>query len=333
MTGTPEHYSERLASRHRLGLIFEWACRLAAWGSVLILAVLLIALTARAWNWLDWQFLTSPNDYDATRAGILGGFWGSFWLIGLTGLMTVPVGVGAAVYLEEYAKPNWLTRQIQLNIANLAGVPSVVYGILGYTVFIRFFGLLDRPQTYELDLGFGAVRFNLPLGTVVMSGALTLSLLSLPVVIIASQEALRAVPASLRHASLALGATKWQTIRYQILPAALPGILTGVILSLSRALGETAPLAVLGAASHVDFVPGRIHGVGDLLSHPDKLLQAPFDGFTAIPLQIYTWVNDNSRDLRDYVSAAGIVVLLAVLIAMNGVAIYLRQRFQQKIRW
>jgi phosphate transport system permease protein len=226
-----------------------------------------------------------------------------------------------------------VTRQIQLNIANLAGVPSVVYGILGYSVFIRFFGLFDRPQTYELDLGFAAVRFHLPLGTVVLSGALTLCLLSLPVVIIASQEALRAVPASLRHASLALGATKWQTIRHQILPAALPGIMTGVILALSRALGETAPLAVLGAASHVDFVPGRIHGLRDLATHPDKLLQAPFDGFTAIPLQIYTWVNDNSRELRDSVSAAGIVVLLVVLIAMNGVAIYLRQRYQQKIRW
>lgn len=333
MTGTPEHYSQRLAHRHRLGLVFEWACRLAAWGSVLILAILLVAVSARAWNWLDWQFLTSPNDYEAERAGILGGFWGSFWLVGLTGLLTVPVGVGAALYLEEYAKPTWVTRQIQLNIANLAGVPSVVYGILGYSVFIRCFGLFDRPQTYEISLGFAAVRFHLPLGTVVLSGALTLCLLSLPVVIIASQEALRSVPASLRHASLALGATKWQTIRYQILPAALPGILTGVILALSRALGETAPLAVLGAASHVDFVPGRIHGVRDLVSQPGKLLQAPFDGFTAIPLQIYTWVNDNSRDLRDSVSAAGIVVLLVVLIAMNGVAIYLRQRYQQKIRW
>ena len=158
------------------------------------------------------------------------------------------------------------------------------------------------------------------------------TLLSLPVVIIAAQEALRSVPASLRHASLALGATKWQTIRYQVLPAALPGILTGVILSLSRAIGETAPIAVLGAATQLSYAPGSIEGIADAIQHPGKLLQAPFDQFTAIPLQIYTWVSNPQKKFEN-VAAAGITVLLAVLLLMNGAAVFIRQRFQKKIRW
>ena len=245
-----EIYERRLVWRHRLGQAFEWLCRLATWCSLGILAILLLAIGQQAWGWFDVGFLTRGNSYMAAEAGIMAGLWGSLWLIGLTAVMSVPLGVGAAVYLEEYAKPTRLTKLIQLNISNLAGVPSIVYGILGFTVFVRMFGLRDRPEKFVCSLGFADVAFELPLGRVVLSGAATLTLLSLPVVIIAAQEALRSVPASLRHASLALGATKWQTVRHQVLPAALPGILTGVILALSRALADGS--TAVGLFNHGD---------------------------------------------------------------------------------
>jgi phosphate transport system permease protein len=172
----------------------------------------------------------------------------------------------------------------------------------------------------------------MPLGPVVLSGAFTLALLSLPVVIITSQEALRSIPASLRHAAYALGATKWQTIWHQVLPASLPGILTGVILSLSRAIGEAAPIAVIGVAAHLSFAPGRITGISDLVQNPDKLIRAPFDRFTARPTLVYSWVNEAAPNF-EHVAAAGIIVLLATLLSMNGAAILIRQRFQQWNRW
>ena len=325
-------YERRLVWRHRLGLIFEWSCRLITFAALGILAVLLLSIGRQAIGWLDWGFLTRSNHFIPEKAGIMPGLMGSLWLVGLTAIMSVPMGVGAAVYLEEYAKPTRLTRFIQLNISNLAGVPSIVYGILGFSVFVRMFGLRDRPEKFVCSLGFVEFVFEIPLGRVLLSGACTLTLLSLPVVIISAQEALRSVPPSLRHASLALGATKWQTVRHQVLPAALPGIMTGIILSLSRAIGETAPLAVLGAAAQLSFAPGRIHGPGDVLRNPGKLLQAPFDQFTAIPLQIYGWINE-TKPVFEHVAAAGIVVLLLVLLLMNGTAIFIRQRFQKKVRW
>ncbi|WP_373652197.1 phosphate ABC transporter permease PstA [Schlesneria sp. DSM 10557] len=287
----------------------------------------------KPWGWLTWKFLTSGNSYEPTEAGIMVGLWGSIWLIFLTACMAVPVGVGAAVYLEEYAKPTILTRFIQLNISNLAGVPSIVYGILGFTVFSRMFGIFDKQATYvSLKLpGMSSIDITLPLGPVLLSGACTLALLSLPVVIITSQEALRAIPASLRHAAYALGATKWQTMWHQVLPAALPGILTGVILSLSRAIGEAAPLAVIGVAAQLSYAPGRITGLGDVLQHPDKLIRAPFDRFTALPIQVYSWVNEAAPNF-EHVAAAGILVLLATLLSMNGIAIFVRQRYQRKIQ-
>lgn len=326
------NYERRLVWRHRIGLLFEWMCRLTTFVSLGILAILLLAIGQQAFGWLTPGFLMRSNSGEAAEAGILSGLLGSLWLIALTAIMAVPLGVGAAVYLEEYAKPTKLTRFIQLNISNLAGVPSIVYGILGFTVFVRMFGLKDRPERFICSLGFAHFTFELPLGRVVLSGACTLALLSLPVVIIAAQEALRSVPPSLRHASLALGATKWQTIRYQVLPAALPGILTGVILSMSRAIGETAPLAVLGAAVQLSTVPGRIRGIGDAIQHPSKILQAPFDQFTAIPLQVYGWIDNNGENF-EHVAAAGIMVLLIVLLMMNGTAVLIRQRFQKKVRW
>ena len=286
---------------------------------------------AKPWGWLTWGFLTNGNSYDPLEAGIMVAFWGSVWLIGLTGLMAVPLGVGAAVYLEEYAKPTTLTKFIQLNIANLAGVPSIVYGILGFTVFNRMFGVFDKNPTQLSILlpGLKAIDISLPFGPVVFSGACTLALLSLPVVIITSQEALRSIPASLRHAAYALGATKWQTIWHQVLPAALPGILTGVILSLSRAIGEAAPLAVVGVAAQLSYAPGEITGVGDVVKHPEKLIQAPFSRYTALPTQVYSWVNEAAANF-EHVAAAGILVLLATLLTMNGLAIFIRQRYQGK---
>ncbi|OYW22248.1 MAG: phosphate ABC transporter, permease protein PstA [Planctomycetales bacterium 12-60-4] len=319
MSTPHDDYGRSLRRRHFQANAFGWACSLATWCSVLILATLLIAVSYRSVGWISGGFLARFDSFRPEKAGIFAGLMGSFWLIGMTAVFCVPIGVGAAIYLEEYARSNWLTRVIQLNVSNLAGVPSIVYGMLGFTAFVRMFGVAH--QQYLLWLGFTTVKFSIPFGRSVIAGALTLTLLSLPVVIIASQEALRSVPPSIRHAAYALGATKWQTIRAQVLPAALPGILTGVILALSRALGETAPLAVLGAATFITFAPGK-----------KGLLQAPFDPFTAMPLQIYNWVEEIDRKFQN-VAAAGIVVLLVALLAMNGSAIYIRHHFQKKIRW
>lgn len=326
-------YTARLAVRHRLGTVFEWVCRLSTWLGLLILAVLLAAIGWQAAGWLDWDFLISYDSWQAEQAGILPGLWGSLWLVLFTALISVPIGAGAAIYLEEFAGDNWLTRVIRINLANLAGVPSIVYGILGLTVFVRMFGAFQGAErALALSLGFAELRIPLPLGRTVIAGALTLSLLILPIVIIAAQEALRAVPASIRHASYALGATEWQTVRHQVLPAAMPGIATGVILALSRAIGETAPLVMVGAAAYVDFSPGGIESPADLVRHPQGALEAPFDRFTALPIMIFNWVFHPETEYQ-HVAAAGIVVLLAVLLAMNAVAIYIRQRFQRRMRW
>jgi len=324
--------------------LFAWTCRGAIWFSVAILGVLLISVTKNAVGWLDWQFLSS---FDSSRfpakAGMLSGILGTCWVIALTILFAVPIGVAAAIYLEEYATDNLLNRFIRLNLANLAGVPSIVYGILGLTVFVRMFGLFG-PQGWIHEFtgwnleGFfwsehyGQYLIPLPFGRVVISGALTLSLLILPVIIIASQEALRAIPPSLRHASLALGATKWQTIRFQILPAAVPGIMTGVILAISRAIGETAPLVMLGAMSFVFFAPGNLDSLSAVAEHPEGLIKAPFDTFTVMPIQIFNWVRQPKEEFK-YIAAAGIVVLLAILLLLNGLAILIRNRYSKHMRW
>lgn len=315
-----------LASRHRWGRLFEWACAIATWTCLIILAVMLISVTMKGWKHLNWTFLTHfDSQRNPQMAGIKAGLWGSFWLILLTTLFSVPVGVGAATYLEEYAKPTKLTQFIQLNILNLAGVPSIVYGILGVTVFGRMFGLFGGPVPRE-------PVWHLPFGNKVLTGALTLSLLILPVVIISTQEALRAIPASLRHSSLALGATQWQTIRFQVLPAALPGIMTGIILAISRAIGESAPLLIIGAFAYVSSTPGGIGSLTDFVTKPSGILAAPFDRFTAMPLQIYNW-SEMPGEVYKSLSAAGIVVLLIVLLLMNTSAVIVRQRFQSWIRW
>jgi phosphate transport system permease protein len=263
------------------------------------LAVLLWNILAFGWSRLSWDFLIRFPSRFPEKSGIASALVGSIYLIGLTALFSVPLGVGAAVYLEEYAPRNRWKSMIQTNIANLAGVPSIVYGILGLGLFVR-------------ALGFE----KLALHRSVMAGALTLTLVVLPIVILTAQEALRAVPGTIRQASYALGATRWQTVRYQLLPAALPGILTGVILSLSRALGEAAPLVAIGAATYVNFLPTNVMS----------------DDFTALPLQIYSWTGREQIEFHR-AAAAAIIVLLAVLIGMNALAVYLRYRFGQRIRW
>jgi len=254
------------------------------------LAALLYDITRDGIGRLSWQFITSYPSRRASEAGILPALAGSIYVIGITALIAVPLGVGAAIYLEEYGSQNRLSRLIEINIANLAGVPSIIYGLLGLGLFVRI----------------------LSMGRSVLAGACTLALLVLPTVIISTREALRAVPKSLREGSYALGATKWQTIQHQVLPAALPGLLTGLILSLSRAIGETAPLITIGALTYVPFLP-------------DGLSSA----FTVLPIQIFNWVSRPQAAFAEN-AAAGILILLALLIVMNAVAIVLRDRFQRR---
>jgi len=276
--------------RRRKGAVFATMCGLATLVGVAALAVLLVDVLIDGLPELDWAFLTSFASRFPERAGVKAALAGSVWILALTAAFAFPVSVGAAVYLEEYAEKGRLTRAIQINIANLAGVPSIVYGILGLALFVRALGL-ERS---------------------VLSGGLTVALLIMPVIIIASQEAIRAVPNTIREASYGLGATRWQTVSQQVLPMAMPGILTGTILALSRAVGETAPLILVGAVGFLAFTP-----------------QSPFDQFTVLPLQIYGWVSRPQDEFRA-LAAAGIIVLLALLLTMNAVAIVLRNRYQAR---
>jgi len=254
------------------------------------IVLLLVDVGRDGLRWVSWDFLTRYPSRIPERAGIRSAILGSLWMMTLTAAISFPLGVGAAIYLEEYAPRSWITRLLQTNISNLAGVPSIVYGILGLAIFVRSFGL----------------------GRSVLAGAATLALLVLPVVIIAAQEALKAVPRSLREASYGVGATKWQTIRYQVLPVALPGILTGTILSLSRAIGETAPLIMIGALTFIAFSP-----------------TSPMDPFTVLPIQIFNWAAKPQAEFHE-LAAAAIIVLLVVLLVMNAGAIVLRNKFQKR---
>lgn len=253
-----------------------------------VLAVLLVDVAIDGLGRLSWQFLTSFPSRRPEAAGIYSALVGSVFVIGLTALIAIPIGIGAAIYLEEYAKRSRWSRVIEINIANLAGVPSIIYGLLGLALFVR------------------ALSF----GRSVLAGAATLAMLVLPVVILATREALRAVSPSLREASYALGATKWQTIWHQVLPVAVPGILTGLILALSRAVGETAPLIMIGALTYVPFAPDGI-----------------WSPFTVLPIQIFNWVSRPQAEfLRN--AAGGIIVLLGLLLLMNGLAAWIRDRAQ-----
>ncbi|MCR9197930.1 MAG: phosphate ABC transporter permease PstA [Planctomycetaceae bacterium] len=306
------------------------ACRIAVYSAIVVLLVLLSVVFWLSIGWLDAQFLQSGTSRLAERAGIKAGLWGSFWLILLTAVISLPIGVGAAVYLEEYASDNRLTRTIKTNLANLAGVPSIVYGMLGLAAFVKMFGLFGGLRS-GLQLNLGLLVVPLPFGKTVISGALTMSLLILPIVIIAAQESLRAVPRSIRIASLALGATRWQTVWRQVLPAALPGIATGAILAISRAIGETAPLLMAGAVSMARIYPGGIESPMDLLD-PSKVGAAPFSAYTTMPTAIYEYIKIPEEEFA-HVAAAGIVVLMIVLTVFNAAAVVIRMRAAKKVKW
>jgi phosphate transport system permease protein len=310
--------------------LFEWTCAFSTWFGLGVLVILLLGVLWKGAGWLSPSFLTSYDSRHPEQAGVLAGLWGSFWLVSLAALIAVPVGIGAAVFLEEYAKKGWLRTLIEINLANLAGVPSIVYGILGMAVFVKMFGI--HPKVLEIWLPFTSLAIPIPFGRTVLSGALTLALLILPIVIVASREALRAVPPSIRHASYALGATHWQTVRHQVLPTAIPGILTGVILAVSRAIGETAPLLMVGAAVFVASTPGGIESPVDLVRHPAGVIEAPFDSFTALPIQIFNWVSRPEAEYQ-HVAAAAIIVLLSVLQVFNIAASVARARMRKRARW
>ena len=257
---------------------------------LVFLGLLFFQIISQGAGNLSWKFLNGFPSISPERAGIKNALAGSLWLMLVTAPVTMLLGVLTAVYLEEYAKKNWLNRLIMVNIQNLAGVPSIVFGLLGLTIFVFIFRT----------------------GEIILAGGLTLALLVLPVIVVSAQESIRSVPKELREASMAMGATKWQTVRRIVLPAAFPGILTGTILALSRAIGETAPILVVGAATAIFTMPSSI-----------------FDPYTAIPIQIFNWVGLPNPDFQS-VASAGIIVLLVVLLIMNSIAVFIRNKFSKK---
>jgi phosphate transport system permease protein len=272
--------------------VFQGILLAATLFGVMMLALLLYQIVRSSIGWLDWQFLTSLPSRFPEKAGILSALAGSLWTIGLTAGIAIPVGIATALYLEEYSREGtWVNRLIQLNISNLAGVPSIVYGMLGLAVFVRAAGL----------------------GRSILSGALTLSLLILPVIIVTAQEALKSVPLSLKEASYALGVSKWQTITGVVLPFSMPGILTGAILAISRAMGEAAPLIIVGAAGYVAFLP-----------------KSPMDSYTVLPIQIFNWTS-RPQEAFQHVASAGIAVLIFLLLTTNTIAILLRNKYQNRM--
>jgi phosphate transport system permease protein len=295
MSAHPGAIKTAPTSRRAKDLAFRLALMACLGLSILLLGVLLYDVVADGAGTLSFNFINHFTSIDASKAGVQAAVWGTVWLMGICAVFIVPVGVATAIYLEEYAdNERWYNRLIEVNIQNLAAVPSVVYGILGLAFLVR--GPLSLDST-------------------VLAGGLTLGLLVLPVVIISAREAIRAVPPSIREGSMALGATQWQTIWRQVLPASIPGVATGVILALSRAIGETAPLIVVGAATVIAF-------------NPDGLDSQ----FTALPIQIFDWISRASNDVNNYkpLAAAAILLLMIMLILMNSIAIWLRNRYEQK---
>lgn len=279
------------AQKNRLkDKIFQYWAIFATMFGLIMLTIFIGNIVVEGAQRIDWSFLTSLPSRKASKAGIYTAMLGTVWILGLTAIISFPLGVASAIYLEEYSEKNRFNTLLEINISNLAGVPSIIYGILGLEVFVRVFGL----------------------GSSLLAGAMTLSLLILPIIIVATREAIKAVPKSLKEASFALGATKWQTIWNQILPASFGGILTGVILALSRAVGEAAPLIVVGALAYVPFAPS-----------------SPMDDFTVLPIQIFNWVSRPQHGFAVNASAA-IIILLLITFMMNGVAVYFRYKWQKK---
>jgi phosphate transport system permease protein len=291
--GTRPRFEPALMRRKLTGTVFYGACLAAIGILMLTLVVLLVDVLMRGLPWLDLDFLTSMPSARPARAGIFPALVGSLEIGLMVGLLTFPLGVAAAIYLAEYASDSRLNRLLQTNISNLAGVPSIIYGILGLAVFVRLIGL----------------------GPTVLAGALTLTLLILPVVIIASIEALKAVPQAQREGAYALGASRWQMVRSSVLPAAAPGIMTGIILAMARAIGEAAPLIIIGAFTFVTFVPNPIAGQ-----------------YTVLPIQIYGWALRPQDDFQG-VSAAAIIVILVLMLILNALALIVRARLSRHIQW
>ncbi|PIR14806.1 MAG: phosphate ABC transporter, permease protein PstA [Flavobacteriales bacterium CG11_big_fil_rev_8_21_14_0_20_35_7] len=265
------------------------ACTLAG---LVLLVIFIGGILVDGLSRIDWAFITDLPSRKAEKSGIWTPLMGSVWVLILTAIISFPISVATGVYLEEYAKKNRLSALLEINISNLAGVPSIIYGLLGLEVFVRIMNL----------------------GASVLAGALTLSLLILPIIIVATREAIKAVPNSIREASYALGASKWQTIWNQVLPASSGGILTGVILALSRAIGETAPLIVVGALAYVPFAP-----------------KGPLDQFSVLPIQIFNWISRPQQGFIDN-AAAAIIILLFITFIMNGIAVYFRNKWQKKLQ-
>ncbi|MCA1063402.1 phosphate ABC transporter permease PstA [Rossellomorea sp. AcN35-11] len=285
-----ENVLKKMSSRLMVNSIFKGLFFLATLFGLAVLSVLLYRVFTQGIGYLDLQFLQSVGSRFPEKAGIYAAFIGTIWLMFVVVVVSFLLAVGTAIYLEEYAKQNKINKFIKVNISNLAGVPSVVFGLLGLTIFARAFAL----------------------GQSVLAAGLTMSLLILPVIIVAAQESIRSVPRELRDASYGMGATKWQTITRVVLPAAIPGILTGSILAFSRAIGETAPLVVIGVPTILLFTPGSL-----------------LDTFTALPMQIYDWTKRPQADFHD-VAAAGIIILLGLLLLMNSIAVLIRNKFQKR---
>ena len=285
-----ENYNQNLNSRYTKGKLYFTVFFTALMIAIIGLAILLFQIISQGTEMLSWTFVYSYPSRFPEKAGILSALVGSIWLMGLTGIFAVPLGIGTAVYLEEYAPKNKFTQFLEINISNLAGVPSIVYGLLGLAVFV---GALNMGRT-------------------LIAGALTMALLVMPIVILASREAIKQVPYSHREAAYALGATRWEVVRSVVLPSAIPGIMTGAILSMSRAVGEAAPVLDVSALVYLTFVPTD-----------------PFDRFTVMPIQIYNWVSRPQDGFRE-LAASGIILLLVLLLSMNSIAIYIRSKYQNK---
>ena len=279
-----------LSRRKFIGIIFLAFCLLGVLGAMMGLISLLIQVILQGYEWVTPNLIFNYPSRHPEQAGLWPALIGTLYMMGLTALITVPTGVGAAIYLEEYAPKNWITSFIEINTSNLAGVPSIVYGLLGLSIFVYFLKL-ERS---------------------ILAGSLTMSLLILPLLILASREAIKAVPRAHREAAFALGGDKWQVVKMAVLPNAFPGILTGVILALSRAIGEAAPMVAITALVYITFIP-----------------VTPMDRFTVMPIQIFNWISRPQDDFRG-LAAGGIIVLLILLLSMNSVAVILRNKFQKR---
>lgn len=294
--GQKSNFDVRLSRRFAIDRIFQIVCWTAVIIGLVVLVVLLVDVVIDGLPRLDWKLLSEFPSRRASRAGLKSALVGTVWVMIVTAVITFPLGVGAGIFLEEFVKDTWYAKIIEVNISNLAAVPSIIYGLLGLTVFVRVLEPITGGRT-------------------VLAGGMTLSLLILPIVIVSTRQALRAVPDSLRQAGFALGATRWQVICSQVFPLAFPGILTGTILALSRAIGETAPLITIGALTFIAFLPPlSLEG-----------LQTPF---TVLPIQIFNWVSRPQQEFHT-AAAAGIIVLMVVLLLMNTTAIWLRNKFQK----